>query len=60
MDGALKKGNLRDRHSLPSMSSYFRFNDECCTFKHAKLRSADIIPALYTANVGRALTLAWS
>jgi hypothetical protein len=56
MDGAPKKDNLRDRHSPPSIPSYLRINNERCTFKHAKLRSADIISALYTFNVGRALT----
>ena len=66
MDGAPKKGNLRDRHSPPSFSAYFRFDNELRTFKNIRLRAADIIPELYTSNnarktiyisyVGRALT----
>ena len=66
MDGAPKKGNLRDRHSPPSFSAYFRFDNELRTFKNSRLRAADIIPELYTSNnarktiyisyVGRALT----
>jgi len=66
MDGAPKKGNLRDRHSPPSFSAYFRFDNELRTFKNTKLRAAGIIPELYTSNnarktiyisyVGRALT----
>ena len=66
MDGAPKKGNLRDRHSPPSFSAYFRFDNELRTFKNSGLRAADIIPELYTSNnarktiyisyVGRALT----
>ena len=53
MDGAPKKGNLRDRHSPPSFSAYFRFDNWLRTFKNTRLRDAGIIPELYTSSNAR-------
>ena len=66
MDWTPEQGNLKDRHSPPSFSAYFRFDNELRIFKNARLRDAGIIPELYISNtfrktiyisyVGRALT----